>query len=349
MSSFSSTCACVETVLSVQLAVAGRLLQPDPRLLSFLKRARLILGAAIAAMAWWQGAVLGIAAEPAKKLHLMYLVTTKADDLKPGSVVAVESAFFTDGERIVFAYDYCRAYRAFINGVLEENQPLLALKKQKKLAGDLPSLELWCRRHDPKLEPSWSIRDEGNEPFNAEVNSMVGMDNEGAKIRLSSLEFVNYHKAGRGILTQIVPPKNGSAIPPGRRQYRFFLMSSNLQALKTILPVWRVKNKQSQALFNRLDSIIGKFPDSIRPLCGSGSNALYWCEARSIAVFDLPEVKILSALLAKDDLDVDVILAVGLQTSVPLGDAARTQVLWRGLNFLFASGPNWVRADAMKV
>ena len=68
-----------------------------------MKRARLMVGVAFAAIAWWQGAALGIAAEPQKKLHLMYLVTAKADDLEPGSVVAVEPAFFTDGREIVFA------------------------------------------------------------------------------------------------------------------------------------------------------------------------------------------------------------------------------------------------------
>ena len=51
-----------------------------------------------------------IAAEPKEKsdgkFHLVYLVST--DKVEVGAKAYVEPLFFTDGKRLVFAYDYCR-------------------------------------------------------------------------------------------------------------------------------------------------------------------------------------------------------------------------------------------------
>lgn len=338
----------VPSVTPTSVSAKPRLPQPDPGFLS-LKRARLIVGAAIAAIAWWQGAAPGIAAEPAKKLHLMYLVTAKADDLKPGSVVAVEPAFFTDGEEIVFVYDYCTAYLEFIKtgttqDMLTRDAWMIELKKQKKLAGDLHSLVLWCQRRDPNLAQSWSIPDKQNEPFHAEVKPLAGMDHEGAQIRLASLEFVNYDKTGKGTLAGITHPEGGNAVLPGDRQYRFFLLGADAKLVNRLVPVWKVKSPDAQALLDRLNAVKDEVKWTTHTPCRP-LRQREWCQDGKRHPNTDP-VQMASSFNVYLEKETPIIVA-GLR-SLGLGPS-QNPIAWQGSVIVRQKGDTWVRGATMGI
>lgn len=338
----------VSSVTPASVSAKPRLPKPDPGSLSFLERARLIVGAAIAAIAWWQGAAPGIAAEPAKKLHLMYLVTAKADDLKPGSVVAVEPAFFTDGKMIVFAYDYCEAFKEDPSQRLTVQEEMLALRE--KIAEDMRAFESWCMRQDPLLNREWSHDGNDGPSIQFDVKRLAGADHDGTTIRLSSLEIFSYDKAGRGTLASLSGPSVGSPISPEQRKYRFFLLGSDIQLVRRIVPTWRFNTKQAHPLFVQLDAKKEEVKGLTYRLCrDDGSHMPGWCVPKKSSQYADLSIQIVSSFLADVDGDRRPELFAGLRAIVPSVNPSSAPFMWQSMMLVRLGREPWVRADLLSL
>lgn len=230
---------------------------------------------------------------------------------------------------------------------LTRDKELASLKKQKKLAGDLPSLELWCRRRDPRLEPSWSIHDELNSPFNAEVKSLVGMDNEGAMVRLSSLEFVNYDKTGKGTLAKFTDAKGGSVIALERRKYRFFLLSSNQSLLARIVPVWRVSADHAKRLEKSLQEATEQIRGTVHTRCAASDCKTGWMKREKQYVAPASPLEPVSTIYADTDHDGNPDLLAGLRAVDK--KAAYAPLTWQGMAIMRLGKEPWVRAEVQFV
>ena len=76
--------------------------------------------------------------------HLVYLVS--AEKLEVGAKVFVEPLFFTNGERIVFAYNYCRQYFAKKYNIKKQyvSFPVEEKLDQKLIADSLKPIHHYC-------------------------------------------------------------------------------------------------------------------------------------------------------------------------------------------------------------
>lgn len=205
------------------------------------------------------------------KYYLIWRVT--APKVEVGAEVEVEPAFFTNGEKIVFAWDYCRAH----------------FPKQNYPVGDPEERK---RTLDPKLADSTDRRD--LEPYCRlentvlDVTSFLILDNTGARLTLSKAIYTPpdfrtpKSEEFRATITGIdgkVPPKLAPAIEA--KQPYVFLMARNHTVLRRLVPVTtNVDPAQAQALLNRHEQYLAKRQEIgaeavAKEECGSVWPAMY--------------------------------------------------------------------------
>ncbi len=260
----------------------------------------------------------GLAA-PEKKLHLMYLVTAKAGDLKPGSVVAVEPAFFTDGEKIVFAYDFCERERPTEETVV----PRRSLRhKQKHFAGDIAPIEEWCYQlalHDRFLDDAKAI------PIKIGIDRLVGLDHEGVQITLASLELDGTKQASRGVIANVSSHK--SMVPAQYRQYRFFLMGTNPKLMRRMVPVSWPSAEQAYSLIKKLQEISTDLKSATFLDCSHGQVSLS-CGSPMSDAFHAVATQTVAAAFVDVDGDGQVELIGGLRAIT--NDRTGDRLVWQG-------------------
>lgn len=188
------------------------------------------------------------AAEKESKFHLVYLVST--DKLEVGNKVFVEPLFFTNGKRLVFAYNYCRQY--FGKKYKLKDDFVYSPKEEKlasgQIADDLTPIHRYCEGQDVT--------------FN--VKGYVVRDSAGVRLGLDAVGFAYNQPYERLLYQQLLSLPRGAATiravdgaalitsetaVTGGQQY-FFLMASNPALLDRIAPA-RTVSKEKAARFRQ--------------------------------------------------------------------------------------------------
>lgn len=180
------------------------------------------------------------------KFHLVYLVST--DKVEPGAKAFVEPLFFTDGNRLLFAYHYCRQYYLTKYNI---KHPLYGIPKAEMLspeeiADDLSAIHEYCENKNATIE----------------VKNYLVRDGSGIRLNLDAVRFVPKKEfrppdalPDRGSAT-ILAVEGTPLIDPqttikGGQQY-FFLMTSNPALLDRIAPAQEVNKQKARHLRERV-------------------------------------------------------------------------------------------------
>lgn len=222
---------------------------------------RLIASAAIFAIA------LGVtftsqAAETGKteegKYYLIYEVTV--EKLVVGAAVTVEPFLLTDGERFVFAYDYCRQQ------YLRDHKPARApyryapadtLDSQKVVTEDLAILKDYCAYRPVTLAGT---------PYRVRNAEGVELKLKGVAFEAPPLEDWYRRrlfppllpKAGKGEIIEIRPAPSAQKRLASEGQ-SVFLMSRDSSILDRVAPTSKVDEASREALLKRLEVFHDKF------------------------------------------------------------------------------------------
>jgi hypothetical protein len=189
------------------------------------------------------------------KYYLIWRVT--APKVEVGAEVEVEPAFFTNGEKIVFAWDYCRQY--YLNThkpkfipISYKYEPDYVVNPQD-IAENLESVHRYCEYQPVRLEGT----------------HYVLLNNHGARFGIGDITFEApvlegryerafwppiFPKSGRATITKIeigvseqLPAAKAAAQSYG------FLMSSNAKLLERLVPVSRSTREQIEQFDVRLN------------------------------------------------------------------------------------------------
>lgn len=183
------------------------------------------------------------------KFHLIYLVST--DKLEPGAKAFVEPLFFTDGKRLVFAFNYCRHYYLKNHKAGERLKRLYHVSKEQQLnpnqiADDLTPIHQYCE----------------NKSSTIQLRDYVVRDTTGITLRLDAARYIVEERSSgppglpdKGS-AKILAVEGAPLISPettvkGGQQY-FFLMTSNRALLDQIAPINKVSRKEAENLRARV-------------------------------------------------------------------------------------------------
>ncbi len=192
------------------------------------------------------------------KFHLVYLVST--DKVEVGAKAYVEPLFFTDGKRLVFAYDYCRQYYQRLQKKPETAYPGILIRKEdliypRQIASDLKVFHTYCDGKD----------------LHVDFSAHMVRDNSGLRLNLSKATF-ELHKAtddnpdlgGRPPVfpergtTMIQAVEGAPVFKPDvtieNGQQYFFLASDSATILDRIAPVVRVGNNDQRSIKAQLQN-----------------------------------------------------------------------------------------------
>lgn len=203
----------------------------------------LLLGLALSQASTGQSAELPSASEG--KFHLVYRVI--APKIEIGAEVEVEPALITDGDQIVFAYDYCRHhypaqnYRPGRRAHEERVEPMQVARE------DQIDLQHYCQR----------------QPFRLAEKQLTAVDNTGARLTLGKVNYapltldVNQQWAPEPFTATIIATDGRVAekLPAAKeeKQPYVFLMSRNRELLNRVVPVAIPGEAQKAALLTRLE------------------------------------------------------------------------------------------------
>lgn len=285
---------------------------------------------------------MGANAASASKLRLMYLVMANADDLKPGSTVAVGPAFFTDGKRVVFAYDYCDARWAKPGRTALTIFEKANLLSQGQVADDLTPINAWCA--DVAMRNERGSDFEGA-PVSVKADRLVGVDHEGYVVQLRSIELNGSRQLGKGVIGTVSGPEVASP-PLTDRMYRFFLMGSDRALLKRMVPAWKVDPEKVRALVQKLDSVKQESKGTVQGMCRP-RRTLEWCERGRTTQYENAPIQGASGFVADIDHDGDLELVAGLRATIP--DRKNLILAWHGMVIIKRGGDAWVRGNAQYV
>lgn len=194
------------------------------------------------------------------KFHLVYLVST--DKVEVGAKAYVEPLFFTDGKRLVFAYDYCRQYYQRQRKKPETAFPYVRIGKEDliypgQIASDLNTVHLYCN----------------NKNLNIDLSKYVVRDNTGLRLDLSNVTFehkVTERSPGPGSPLPPVFPERGTAtirtvndvpafmpeVTIENGQQHFFLASDSTAILDRIAPAVKIREEELRALKNHYQNYV---------------------------------------------------------------------------------------------
>lgn len=182
-----------------------------------------------------------------EKFHLVYLVSTNKAEISAPAFV--EPLFFTDGRKLIFAYDYCRQY---YNRTHNELKPTFRYKGSEVLAAeligdDLRPIHRYC----------------ANQALTIDVSQYSVRSPLGTRLYLEELSFESYPNSPY-IYPPIMPDRgitkirNVEGLNPempnvvlGREQQYYFLMSSNRVLLDRIAPLPKVSDSERSRLNER--------------------------------------------------------------------------------------------------
>jgi len=272
----------------------------------------------------------------------MYLVTAAADDLGPGSTVAVEPVFITDGDEILLAYDYCATVRRRAAGqvVWIEYRRWIEKLRLGAIADDVSMIDVWCTNQEVETRSG---------PF-------YGRDNEGALIEVSSLTMsADKFRSGKGIVTRIEERGAPSEVLAEHRRYRFFLLGRNAALVKRVLPQWDIPDDDTA---RRLAHLLPHNKERIQGVISPGC-VLRGCTAREKEILTdqgapqgfaergsvfLPfPLEPISATFADIDDDGLMEFLVGMR-SINRTKTSEEPGVWQGMAILGLRRPLWVHA-----
>jgi len=286
----------------------------------------------------------------------MYLVTADADDLRPGSTVAVEPVIITDGDEILFAYDYCEAVRNRAAGqavwIEIENRRWIEKLRQGAIADDVSMIDVWCTNQEIEARSG---------PFYDLSGPFYGRDNEGALIEVSSLTMsADKFRSGKGIVTRIEELGTPSEVLAGHRRYRFFLLGRNAALLERVLPAWDIPDDDTA---RRLAHLLPHNKERIQGVISPGC-ALSGCTAREKEIMtERGDLEVLeergsvflpypldpiSATFADIDDDGLMEFLVGMR-SIKRTETSKVHGIWQGMAILGLRRPLWVHAISYSI
>ncbi len=182
------------------------------------------------------------------KFYLVYLVST--DKVEPGAKAFVEPLFFTDGKRLVFAYNYCRHYYIKKHGGSARLKRLFQVSKDQQLdddqiADDLTRIHQYCDVKSTTIE----------------LRKYVVRDATDISLTLDAARFTVKEGFGppglpeKGTATILTVEGAPLVVPEttvkGGQQY-FFLMTSNSALLDRIAPMQKVSSQEAARLRERV-------------------------------------------------------------------------------------------------
>jgi hypothetical protein len=198
------------------------------------------------------------------KYYLIWRVT--ASKVEVGAEVEVEPAFFTNGKRVVFAWDYCRQYYVKKHQPQEIPSPFIYgrrnildpqyLLNDKDIGEDLGAFHSYCEYQDLTLAGA----------------RYVLLDNHGVRLTVRDVSFKApklpdwqvrrlhpplFPKAGRSVIATVqgrVPEK----LPAARQanQPYGFLMATNGKLLERIVPADKPTAEEQKQFDVRLNRYI---------------------------------------------------------------------------------------------
>lgn len=198
------------------------------------------------------------------KFHLVYLVSV--GKLETGADVLVEPQFFTDGKKLVFAYDYCRQYHE------RNGRPVNTFFKRRDIETLLPE------RIGDNLGPIHQYCD--NQDVSIDLKGYVARDSAGTQLSLDVVKFTKHPRGlelpDHGIASIDSVDRSAQSVSGvkllSQPQY-FFLMAASKSLLDRIMPIRTVADHDKTRLMGRWgqyreDRLTGK---SIVPHAGECS------------------------------------------------------------------------------
>ncbi len=264
-------------------------------------------------------AATSIAAQP-NKFHLVYLVAADAGRYQAGREVVVEPLFFTNGEKFIFVYDYCRQ-------VMEKK---FQWRYERHHKG--PHLLRLDEIDDGDREITFSYCD--NKSFSLNGDRFYSLNNRGESIKLGKIDF---EFSGDGSHDRfIIPPtlpKTGRAKVLdflGKAQdskdisapsFEFFFVGKNEELLKKVLPFWSVNDHAASILLRQ--AIAYAYPYKgvhrawVKDYPGCQLNS--WCDLQKDGRFKDASIRLTQSLIGDFDGDGAPDAVVGIRAEIETG------------------------------
>lgn len=276
------------------------------------------------------------------KFHLVYLVS--AEKLEVGSKVYVEPIIFSNGKKIIPLYDYCRAIQGGWIQARKEIQKKVygQWKHYKKIltqygSSEINTIKSFCQNNSFKIPAqNYTIIDNigqrikiGIVQFTGDTKTMESTGGLGAP-PIMTLIGTSIIKKAEHIKTNLLLGHSFSSIRP-----HYFVMSSNQELVKTIVPTKVPTKKEIKFLVKRArDLAMQNLGKKIRH-CPKGECKTRWYPETKEWPYIKYEggVELSSPLIADIDNDGTVDLAIYMRSSKP-----RSRKGYLGKNYWIALG-----------